>query len=758
MESKVAKNICTGCGVCLNICLKNAIEMKMDNEGFLYPVIDKTKCIDCNLCAKKCPAVNKVEKHPEQENVYAICGSDEICLRSSSGGAFELIANQFFTEGGYICGASWSDDFKKVEHIIISDKKDLHKLQTSKYVQSEIGNSYKEVKTLLEEGKKVLFSGTPCQVGGLKSFLGKDYENLLTIDILCHSAPSPMVWRKYLEELTRGKEIVNVSHRSKKSVNGHRKHTALLIDFKDGTNIYKTVSKSDYLTGFSAGLLDRKSCATCNYASVARVGDITLADFWKLEEFDSSIDTSKGVSLCIVNNSKAESYITSLEKECKVFKKVPIKYAVNGNPVMAKPSRLHPRRNMFFRNFNPFFLISKQLSKYLYNDLYDGVIVDFWYKLNNYGAVITGWALQQYFEEHGYDYRMLNYATNGDLIRYRKFPTYSFVKKHMRLTEEIKSKKDLQNLNKTIDNYVVGSDQVFKEQFLRKAVEKFLFTETDFSKRRVGFSASFGLNKFECEDYDLRIYKRYFRRFDAISTREKSGVDVCKNTFGVDAEHIIDPVFLVNKDKYNQLIDENNKKYENKIVGYVFKYNNNTKEAIDALRERTGLDFIDIYGVSIEEYLTAIKTCKYFITDSFHGTCFALLFKKNFANFAHIYDNERLKSLFETFNIEKPELTNKYYLHEFSEEKLTEIENIIIREKQKAEEWFNRVFVEPKKPTLQQIENEFEFVKYKNEKFMSKMQKSGVLATLFSIKSIGNLIVIHLLGIKISIKKNRKNK
>lgn len=756
MESKVAKNLCTGCGACFNICPKNAIEMKEDKEGFLYPVIDKTKCIDCNLCAKKCPAVNKVEKHPEQENVYAICGSDEVCLRSSSGGAFELIANQFFAEGGYICGASWSVDFKKVEHIIISDKKDLHKLQTSKYVQSEIGNSYKEVKTLLEEGKKVLFSGTPCQVGGLNNFLGKDYENLLTIDILCHGAPSPGVWRDYIEEISAGKEIESVNFRYKKRIGLKMRLSLFLVKYKDNSFILNKVRESSFYRAFLNNLILRNVCSECQYTTINRCSDITLGDFWGIKKYNKKLNNKTGISFCMTNSDKGKDFIKKVpENNFKIKKEVPITCALKDNIVLYKPTKMHKLRNLFFEKYKKEKSVDKLTTGILDGKKYDGIIVNFYKTLNNYGAILTAYALQQYFTDKGLDYRLLNYNFKK-MKKYKKTVFYTFTQKYLSLTQEVHSKKDLLEVNSKVDNFVVGSDQVFRDGILRKQPEIFLFTETDMNKKRVAFSASFGTDTFDCNEHDLKIYKRCFKRFDAISTREKSGVDICKNTFEVDAEHIIDPVFLLDKNKFEKLIDKNNDKYKNKMVYYVLDLTDDVKKEIDKISKEYNIEIINLAytNIPVEEFLTAIKTCKYFITDSFHGSCFAMIFNTNFkAIINKARGAERFISLVQTFNnsnhfvdiSEGEALTNL----DTDKELWNNINNKIKEEQNRAEIWFKEVFSTNKIITSELEDIEKDFKKHKNVKFASKIARKG----LFKIDEYPNQKIIFILGIKISIKK-----
>ena len=196
--TNVSYKDCTGCTACYSACPVNAIEMTANKEGFLYPKINETKCIHCGLCYKICPAVHPKYANNEKPDCYAVMGSDELRLESSSGGMFSIIAEQVLSEKGYVCGAAYDRDKITVHHKVISSKKRLKDLRQSKYIQSNIGESFKQIKKLLLKGKSVFFVGCPCQVAGLKSYLGKEYPSLLTADIVCHGVPSRLVFEKFI--------------------------------------------------------------------------------------------------------------------------------------------------------------------------------------------------------------------------------------------------------------------------------------------------------------------------------------------------------------------------------------------------------------------------------------------------------------------------------------------------------------------------------------------------------------------------------
>ena len=206
---------CVGCGACENVCPVKAISMQENEEGFLYPVVDSDLCVSCNKCNHVCP-VQKNEKKAVVSKAYAAWNKDDAILRgSSSGGVFSILAQYVLRKGGVVCGAAF-DEGNVVKHILVENAADLEKLRGSKYVQSEIGHIFVQIKDLLKSGRQVLFSGTPCQVAGLNSYLEKDFDNLLTVDVACHGVPSPKVWQKYIFEL--GKDVSQFNFRDKRAV------------------------------------------------------------------------------------------------------------------------------------------------------------------------------------------------------------------------------------------------------------------------------------------------------------------------------------------------------------------------------------------------------------------------------------------------------------------------------------------------------------------------------------------------------------
>ncbi|MFQ7035720.1 MAG: Coenzyme F420 hydrogenase/dehydrogenase, beta subunit C-terminal domain [Candidatus Borkfalkia sp.] len=260
---------CTGCRVCENVCPSQAIEFKENKEGFLYPNVKEDLCTNCGFCTQKCPVLTETE-YGEIQECYAVMSEKDIRMESSSGGMFTVLANYILKKGGYVCGAAWKSPFT-VAHKIIHRNEDLHELQLSKYIQSDLNNCYRQIKDLLAENKAVLFVGCPCQVDGLYHFLGKrDNQNLITADLVCHGVPSYKTLEKYCKEVAGDRQVKQINFRSKEV---YKWSTTMKIEFSDGS-IYRRGFKEDpWFNCFAENLFFRSSFYACKYAKIPRVGD-----------------------------------------------------------------------------------------------------------------------------------------------------------------------------------------------------------------------------------------------------------------------------------------------------------------------------------------------------------------------------------------------------------------------------------------------------------------------------------------------------
>ncbi len=355
------KNKCNGCSACANACPKNCIIMTADELGFLYPQIDESLCVDCGLCEKVCPVFNENEIKSTPK-AYAVKNIDEnIRMQSSSGGTFTAIAEKILADGGVVFGAAFSDDFKTVHHIAIENSEDLYKLRGSKYVQSRIDTSFTDAKKKLEKGRKVLFTGTPCQIGGLLSYLRKDYNNLITQDIICHGVPAPYVWSKYVE-LREEKAGANTTSASFRAKNTGWVRFSMLMNFQNGKEYTQPLSDDLFMQGFLNNVYLRSSCYDCVFKTIHRKADITLADFWGVWNVLPQMNDDKGVSLVITNTQKGEDIINSISNQLEVIE-ADLNEAVKYNSAAEKSVPHNAQREAFATDFNiqPF---EKVIKKY----------------------------------------------------------------------------------------------------------------------------------------------------------------------------------------------------------------------------------------------------------------------------------------------------------------------------------------------------------------------------------------------------------
>lgn len=296
------KYSCSGCTACAQSCPKQCITMSSDYEGFKYPIVDETRCIQCGICIKVCPWRKEKYQRPincfTEPIVYAAkCKDKNIRLNSTSGGIFTVLSDYILQLQGGICGAVYNTSTQKVEHTITFTTEGRNKMRGSKYVQSELSNTFQDIKTLLEQDKWLLFTGTPCQTAGLLSFLKKDYPKLVIVDILCHSVPSPLI----LHEILKKYAPTNISFRDKSL--GWRKSYSFQIKENN-----KIIHNNTFLNLFFKGLINRPSCYNCIFTNTYRASDLTIGDYWNIKAIDSKFEDPLGVS-CILINSPKGKYI-----------------------------------------------------------------------------------------------------------------------------------------------------------------------------------------------------------------------------------------------------------------------------------------------------------------------------------------------------------------------------------------------------------------------------------------------------------------
>lgn len=339
------KDKCCGCEACVQICPKSCITFCEDDEGFCYPEVNIETCINCHLCEKVCPMLNQRDAQYPLETYSGRISDNSILENSSSGGIFSLLAEYTIMQGGVVFGARY-DNIWNVVHDYADTLEGIKAFRGSKYAQSKIGKSYILAEEFLKEGKMVLFTGTSCQILGLKTFLRRDYPNLLAVDIVCHGVPSPKIWQAYLKQLNpQGLKITSVNLRDKSR--GWKRYS-YMIKAGDTTLYDDYAANSVYLKGFMSKTFLRPSCYGCPAKNGSAGSDITLADNWGIWEVEPEEFDNKGMSAILINSEKGKNVISRLKATLREY---PFDVFIKNNPSYMKSAKFPKYRNLFWQKF-----------------------------------------------------------------------------------------------------------------------------------------------------------------------------------------------------------------------------------------------------------------------------------------------------------------------------------------------------------------------------------------------------------------------
>lgn len=368
---------CCGCSACVQRCPKQCISLHEDNEGFLYPHVNTSDCINCGLCEKVCPWLNRQNKLQPLEVLAVKNRNEEERMASSSGGVFIALAKKVIADGGVVFGAVFDEKWE-VKHTYAEKIEDVKPMMGSKYLQSRMENCYKDAEIFLKAGIKVLFTGSPCQITGLHNYLRKDYSNLISVEFLCHGVPSPGIWRTYLKEIIKKignvSQITKIEFRNKKS--GWDNYS-IVISGRTNINSIEHILYSDiyrnntYMRGFLSDIYIRPSCYKCKCKNGISHSDLTIADYWAIDLSFPDFNDNKGVGLVLINTEKGKQIFDCLDMESKYSNISDAKYKNGGfNEHVLE----HPKRNQFFEHLHHGLSFDKAISNALYVPVYKRII------------------------------------------------------------------------------------------------------------------------------------------------------------------------------------------------------------------------------------------------------------------------------------------------------------------------------------------------------------------------------------------------
>lgn len=627
--------VCTGCGVCELICKKNAIHMKKNDLGFLYPEIKKELCINCKAYVNNCPLNQTQEIKVIDKKYYAFQSQDKRILdRSSSGGFFYSVAKLFLESGGIVYGASLID-YKTVKHVAVSSSADLYKILGTKYLQSEVNIVFEEISKKLEFGFNVLFCGTPCQVIALKTFLRKDLNNLYTIDLFCHGVPSP----KIFEEIIKERKFNNPTVNFRDKFTGWNNYSLSLTE--DTKKVYFPNAIDSFNQGFINDLYLRESCYHCKLNKISnRIGDISIGDFWNIENFPYSREFIKniGVNSVIINTQKGKELFNLLFNKNNKIYEVNKKDIISGNSNLVHSPQKTKFSNFFLENYRKqkFHSLESLINKSLGINRKVAVL-NHAFSNDNYGALMVAFSMQKILQDIGYEPEIINFSI--DNTSNKEFD--KFRNTFLRMTKKLSFSSNWKKLNNTYSTFIVGSDQVWRNWWHDdRTIFKFFLDFADYRKNLISYGSSFGINKFEGNPYINAKIKRLLSAFSSISVREDSGIEICKNDFNVYAQSVLDPTLLCPVDYYNEIINsEAHTKHEKKFLTTMIFPNEdfdnvNTKQFVSSISRKLNYEIVEVFDSnktkSFSEWLWILKNSELNIIDSFHGLMFSIIFKKQF--------------------------------------------------------------------------------------------------------------------------------
>ena len=707
---------CTGCEACANACPVSAIHMEPDTLGFYEAKIDAKACVDCGRCLGVCPVLNDFPTdHTDKPACYAAMAEDAIRVESSSGGAFTLLVETVLSNGGVAVGAAWSSD-ETVRHIFVDNYGSISKLRKSKYVQSRIGMVYQEVKNFLIAGRPVLFSGCPCQVAGLNAFLGRAYKNLLTVDILCHGVPSSKMLQEELSTLVDD-AVTLIDFRPKS--HGWKASTRHM-SIQGGKQV-EIGEESAYEMAFHNSLSTRDSCVSCKFGEFPRQGDLSIGDFWGIGDSCAELDDDLGTSVVFVNSLHGADFWEKVAPRFKTAKEVPLEWLKCNRTTAVIPTHLHRAYFQFLmRQKVPFPEAARAALAFR---IQIGIVGPWMNR--NCGGALTYYALYEALCDMGYFPVMISqprsavWSPDHSVCRYKEipYPEYAIAP----IKEDL---EDQRSFNEGCNTFIVGSDQLFTGTMMELLNGYSDLEWVDSNKKMIAYAASFAYEKFRGTELQKKKLEYFISRFDAISVRERDGVSIVNEAFHLNAQLVLDPIFLCDIAHLERLAQRGGGRVPKSsyVFGYVLDPSEEMSRALISIAEKYRCRIVAatdcqysaemcqrLWGLDIleelcnEELVAQIKNSRFVITDSFHGVCLAIRFQKSFVVVVNKKRGaSRFLSLLETFGLESrlfecpDDVINKIDM--FQEIDYVSVGNLLEEERKQSLEWLRNAIEMPKAP------------------------------------------------------------
>lgn len=710
---------CTGCGSCVNTCPVNAISLQTKGYRGKYPSVNTDLCTGCKLCVGACPILNEPIENAFSE-CYAVICDESFRKDCSSGGVFGYIAKDAIDCGATVYGASFENDLS-LKCNSASNLVDLEPLLKSKYVMCDMGYTYREIKRKLDLGEHVIVCSTPCRIAGVRAYLRKEYDNLLLLDLVCHGAPSEEFFKKYVIE-KYGPSIKNVVFRDKCS-----RSWGMTFTLVDGNGYRMVEGLEEYADAFLKNYSLSDCCFGCSFCKMPRQGDMTLGDFWG---YSNKVNDGRGVSLVLANTEKGVNYIKNHKSKFRHISSEPINDAIKYNSALVS-SQVEPKnRDNFLIDF-----LSHSLKESIRRA--DGGVCDVGltiYSSKNYGNNLTNYSLYQSIRGLGKTVKIVCKNTFFNLFSKNPFLGCEIVV------------NDVARANETCSRFILGSDQTLAAWCIGADYFTCMPWVSD-GKYIASYGASIGLDRFEAHPEYINRVKFLLSRFNHISVRERSAVNEIYRVWGLNADYVLDPIFLTERSDYEAMAMHSNVSLPIRYIGaYILDMDMSKKKLLDEVATSYGVSDVlliqdaaikkdnmgvpEISNASVEDLINLIKNADVFVTDSFHGACLSIILNKEFyiANITKSRGVGRLENLLSSFN-----LSNRWMKGTYSRQPIIDYistNRILLSERERSLNYLIGLLNSPPAFDSQKMAVWFSFIKDLDQKITNIKRQNSIISDL----------------------------